>query len=612
MSGPFQILCEALPLATVVMLFALQLSRRRQLPATRGHQLLMAACLLSLLSPLLVGLMPKWQVLPAVPTTFSTGLPTASHGSAPSYPLWFRALGWLWAAGLLAGLAHLGRQLAQCRALWRESTPAPRELEALLGRLAARRGIARPLQLRLHPTLESACTWGVRRPVILIPRDEAGLSFSELRMMLDHELAHIQRFDAASGWLLQTFAACFWFHPCARLLARRADLLKERACDDLVLLSGQHPAAYAACLGSTALRATPARRLPRAACTFARRHPLLARLDAILDSRQARSQPSPEETFRAITPITLLAVLLSALGFKVAAEVQPLSPAWIASAPGRPVPSLWSDVIEPAAATAAAFVGYPVADLPQEVAAAPRRSPATPEPPRAAPPRRDLQRPTSIAGLGKALRSVPSRPASAGPSLSTRNPRLQVAPPALPRGDSRVSVGAPPLPPASEPETGDVVVGAVDELDWIQLVDDRGIEVQVAAPAFLPDGEPFAVGATGVESTRLFLIGSTGSNADASLAGISGVTAWTSPPELLPVQSEDGAHFAISVEVPALGATAWSAEASTDAVNWTDSVDIVEQSIAPGTSGDTVRVEAAVIEPARSSRYRYLRLKADW
>ena len=102
MSGPFQILCEALPLATVVMLFALQLSRRRQLPATRGHQLLMAACLLSQLSPLLVGLMPKWQVLPAVPTTFSTGLPTASHGSAPSYPLWFRALGWLWAAGFLA------------------------------------------------------------------------------------------------------------------------------------------------------------------------------------------------------------------------------------------------------------------------------------------------------------------------------------------------------------------------------------------------------------------------------------------------------------------------------------------------------------------------------
>lgn len=615
MSGLFQILCEALPLATAVMVVALGLSRRRQLPATRSHQVVMVACLLCLLSPLLVGLMPKWQVLPAVPAALETSLPSlpasASHPSVPAYPLWFRALGGLWAAGLTAGLVHLGRQLHQFRTLWREAAPAPRELEILLARLAHRRGITRPLRLRLHPALESACTWGVRRPIVLLPRGEAGLPPAELRMVLDHELAHIERLDAASGWLLQIFATCYWFHPCARRLARQAELLKERACDDLVLLAGQHPAAYAARLGSTALRATRTRDLPRAACTFARRHPLLARLDAILDQRQARSRPSPEETFRAVTPLTILAVLLASLGFKAASEAQPQSPAWIASAPDRPVPSLWSDVIEPVAAVVA---GLPAPERSRQVPAA-RGGPVATDPTRAASvaaPGRDTRRPAIVAGLGKPLRSIPSRPPSPSAALSAKGPRFQAATPARPRGGSPVVIGEPSLPPASGANAGGGMVAAPDPLSWVQVLDDDGFELQVEAPAFAPDGESLAVASTSVESADSPPVGLAGTNTDPLPIGLSGITSLIAEPELLPLQSEAGEHFAISVEVPALNATAWSAEASTDALTWTASGDIVEQSISPGTTADTVRIQAAVTEPARSSRYRYLRLKADW
>lgn len=613
MSGLFQILCEALPLATAVMVVALCLSRRRHLPATRSHQVVMVACLLCLLSPLLVGLMPKWQVLPAIPAALGNGLPAlpgpASPPSAPAYPLWFRALGGLWAVGLAAGLVDLGRQLLQFRTLWREAAPAPRELEGLLARLARRRGITRPIRLRIHPTLESACTWGVRRPIILIPRGEAALLPGELRMVLDHELAHIERLDAASGWLLQIFATCYWFHPCARRLTRQAELLKERACDDLVIIAGQHPAAYAARLGSTALRGTRTRHLPRFACTFARRHPLLARLDAILDQQQARSRPSPEETFRAVTPLTILAVLLASLGFKAASEAQPQSPAWIASAPDRPVPSLWSDVIEPVAAVVA---GLPAPDRSPQVPADPRSGPVAADPPRVAAvvaPRPETRRPTIVAGLGKPLRSIPSRPPSPSPALSAKGPRLQAGPPSRPPGGSPFVIGDPSLPPAS---SGAGIAAATGALDWVQVLDDEGIELQIKAPTLAPDGESLAFVPSSVESTDPVPVELPSPAADPLLTGLVGITGLIAEPELLPVHSEAGEHFAISVEVPALDATAWSAEASTDARIWTASEDIVEQSILPGTTTDTVRIQAAVTEPARSSRYRYLRLKADW
>jgi hypothetical protein len=156
------------------------------------------------------------------------------------------------------------------------------------------------------------------------------------------------------------------------------------------------------------------------------------------------------------------------------------------------------------------------------------------------------------------------------------------------------------------------MVAAPDPLSWVQVLDDDGFELQVEALAFAPDGESLAVASSSVESADSPLVGLAGTSTDPLPIGLSGITGLIAEPELLPLQSEAGEHFAISVEVPALDATAWSAEASTDALTWTASGDIVEQSISPGTTADTVRIQAAVTEPARSSRYRYLRLKADW
>src|SRR5690606_24988508 len=50
-------------------------------------------------------------------------------------------------------------------------------------------------RLLLHDTLRLPCAWGVWRPTILLPRDVAAWPEEERRMVLRHELSHLQRRD---------------------------------------------------------------------------------------------------------------------------------------------------------------------------------------------------------------------------------------------------------------------------------------------------------------------------------------------------------------------------------------------------------------------------------
>jgi TonB family protein len=65
---------------------------------------------------------------------------------------------------------------------------------------------------------------------------------------LKHELFHVKRFDNLFG-SLQMFVCClFWFHPLVWLIDRRLVEERELVCDELVVLSGAAPEAYAASL----------------------------------------------------------------------------------------------------------------------------------------------------------------------------------------------------------------------------------------------------------------------------------------------------------------------------------------------------------------------------
>jgi beta-lactamase regulating signal transducer with metallopeptidase domain len=105
--------------------------------------------------------------------------------------------------------------------------------------------IARALQIRLlielrllgSGAMPMACWWG--RSVVLLPEDIVNWPADERRTVIAHELGHVMRRDAWSDLLTQLVWRCLWIHPLLWLACRMIPGLRERACDEWVLQSGQ-------------------------------------------------------------------------------------------------------------------------------------------------------------------------------------------------------------------------------------------------------------------------------------------------------------------------------------------------------------------------------------
>ena len=89
-------------------------------------------------------------------------------------------------------------------------------------------------------------TWGTRRPVIVLPASATEWSDERMRVVIEHELAHVARRDAMIHLLCSLAACVLWFHPLVWIAQRRLAHLRETACDDHVLRAAtQSPADYA-------------------------------------------------------------------------------------------------------------------------------------------------------------------------------------------------------------------------------------------------------------------------------------------------------------------------------------------------------------------------------
>ena len=158
---------------------------------------------------------------------------------------------------------------------------------AELSRLADARGVSLPVELLEHEAVPGPMTFGISRPVIVLPLDAREWSEAELRRALMHEIEHIQRGD----WLMQivarTVAAFYWFHPLVWMAWRRLCLEAERSCDDAVVISEERTD-YAEQLVTLAKRmsATPAQPM----LGMANRSDLSTRVTAVLDDRLRRGR----------------------------------------------------------------------------------------------------------------------------------------------------------------------------------------------------------------------------------------------------------------------------------------------------------------------------------
>ena len=158
----------------------------------------------------------------------------------------------------------------------------------VLSRLTRSAPASRRPDVRVSGALMTPVTWGVFRPVILLPTYVLDWPSEKYTAMIRHEKAHIDRRD----WLWQTCAECvtavLWFHPLVWLAAARLRSEAEQSADDRVLAGGTGASTYAQQLLEIARRLK--QHPPHAAVAMARRpRALESRITAILDPSRART-----------------------------------------------------------------------------------------------------------------------------------------------------------------------------------------------------------------------------------------------------------------------------------------------------------------------------------
>jgi TonB family protein len=173
------------------------------------------------------------------------------------------------AAGIVLRFLWLACGLIRLRRLRRAALVRPAaaihdDLQSSLGTRAT---------IRFAPALQQPLTFGVHRPLVLLPQALCEQSEDIQRAVLGHELLHVKRRDWA--WLIvEEIAVCLlWFHPASWWVASRIQRAREEVVDELaVLLTGRRKT-YVEALLAFADRTSV---VPTAA--FARRRHLLRRI----------------------------------------------------------------------------------------------------------------------------------------------------------------------------------------------------------------------------------------------------------------------------------------------------------------------------------------------
>jgi HEAT repeat protein/beta-lactamase regulating signal transducer with metallopeptidase domain len=151
-----------------------------------------------------------------------------------------------WLMGVLVVVAMLVRDLRQISRVTRRATTLRRgPLYEMAHRVAAELGVRHPIRIALSREIEMPVTWGLRRPVVLLPSTARRWDESRRLVVLRHELAHVRRGDYAAHLMIEMACALHWLNPLAWRAAHRARLDQEQACDDRVLDLGTRSVEYA-------------------------------------------------------------------------------------------------------------------------------------------------------------------------------------------------------------------------------------------------------------------------------------------------------------------------------------------------------------------------------
>jgi bla regulator protein BlaR1 len=253
-ASPEAALLFKVTLALVAGLVAVRLAARAR--ASVRHAALAASLAATLILPAVVAFVPAVDVPIGRPATALRGAVATSQvgpvttdvaASAQAPPIEDSrtlspraALTGVWIAGALVAAAPFAAALWRLREMRRRALPWP-AAQSLVQRMS---GFRHTATVAIDPSVVAPLTFGVLRPVIILPVAVHEWPAPALERALVHELAHARRGDWWTHAMARLACAIYWFHPLVWSVSRRLALEAERACDDEVLARGEE-ASYA-------------------------------------------------------------------------------------------------------------------------------------------------------------------------------------------------------------------------------------------------------------------------------------------------------------------------------------------------------------------------------
>ena len=296
--------------STLILVAAFALTRLLSgASASLRHLVWISAITGMLALPVLTRVTPAWtspkpvRAIERITIVQVAGVPahTVSPLPAPS-----KVVQWIWISG---ALLVLGRLAAGMFRTWRIARNAVSvHVPALVADLAGRLKIRRSIRILEGAPSTMPMTWGLFRPTILVPASAIEWPVERLRIVLAHELVHVQRLDYLTQLLSQAACALYWWNPLVWLATVQVHQERERACDDGVLRLGANAPAYA---GQLVELARMLQGSPRAAAVaMANPSHLENRLVALLDRSRNRQPITPRlAAAAAIAAICVIAPL---------------------------------------------------------------------------------------------------------------------------------------------------------------------------------------------------------------------------------------------------------------------------------------------------------------
>ncbi len=150
----------------------------------------------------------------------------------------------IWFIGLVASALFLLVTHLRCRKEYKTALPVDNEVVRLWQQEHL---IRRVVQIRQSDRIYAPLTYGIFRPVVLLPKQTDWTDEARLQYILAHEFVHIRRFDTMKKLIMAAALCVHWFNPLIWLMYVLFNRDIELSCDEAVIrtFGGNVKSAYA-------------------------------------------------------------------------------------------------------------------------------------------------------------------------------------------------------------------------------------------------------------------------------------------------------------------------------------------------------------------------------